>query len=242
MKKAIILLTALLIISDSLEAQKKADVLYLKNGSIVTGKLLGKKDNSYKIKTADGFLFTFGPDEVEKFILGEKSEPEEVKIINPNGWGFGIESGLMLGSSEYNFPILFSRNPGVTYTFRNSHTLAMLTGVEIFDQFTLPLLFEYKFNILKKDVSPFVYARGGGLVGLGGENSSDEYKGGWTFGLGTGFRWPIKGYESFIKFGYRYAYTVHTGTSYNWVDYSNNYKCSYHVNFNRMEMRWGFKF
>jgi hypothetical protein len=244
MKRSLFLLTAIIVISFQTFAQQGKDALYLKNGSIVHGKLIEVKDGQYNIRTTDGLLFTFTTGEVEKFILGEQSETKEVKINDPNGFGFGIENGFLLGSSNNNFPFLFSLNPMLTYTFSKRHTLSAVSGIELFDQFTLPLLVEYRFNVLDANVSPFIYARAGGLIPLGGDESDDIYQGGWTCGVGTGFRWPVAGFESYIKFGFRYGSTVHKENSY--YDYIEGEMhpadFTYQANFYRFEMKWGFKF
>ncbi|MCU0461631.1 MAG: hypothetical protein MUF36_06410 [Bacteroidales bacterium] len=240
MKKSLLLFLILTFISLQTNAQKGEDALYLKNGSIVFGKIMEVKDNMYKIKTVDGFLFNFSAGEVEKFTLAAKSEPTEIKISDPDGFGFGIESGMLVGSSDYNFPLLFAFNPMVTYTIANSHTLGFVTGTELYDAFYLPLTFEYRFRIIKKNVSPFMYVRGGALVPLGGTEGDEDYKGGWTIGGGTGFRWPIKDFESYIKFGYRYGYLVHTEENTYYSTFPVKY--TYHANFYRLEMKWGFKF
>jgi hypothetical protein len=241
MKRPLILLIILVYISFQIQAQESRDTLFLKNGSIAFGKLMEVKDGWYKIKTTDGLLFTFPANEVEKFVLGSRSEPKELKITDPNGFGFGIESGLLLGTGNESFPFLLSFNPMLTYTFKNRHTTSFVSGVEIFDQFTLPFLLEYRYNILKNNVSPFIYIRGGGLVPLGGDDSNNSYKGGWTWGLGTGFRWPIGDFVSYIKFGFRYGYTVHTGEYYYYTE-SSPAEITYQAHFYRLEMKWGFKF
>jgi hypothetical protein len=240
MKKTLILLITLVFLSLQMQAQKGNDVLYLKNGSIVYGKLIEVVDNQYKIKTDDGLIFSFSSEEVEKFILGLPSESKKVAIKDPNGFGIGLESGFLIGSGNENFFLLFSFNPMITYTVNTRHTFSFVTGIELFDQFHIPAFLEYKYNLFKKDVSPFLYARGGGLISLGGGDSQEYYKGGWSCGAGAGLRWPIAGFESYIKFGYRYGLTVHireetyVGTSLR--------ETTFHNNFYRLEMKWGFKF
>lgn len=240
MKRILFLLIILIVISSQSNAQQGKDALYLKNGSVVYGKLVEIKDGQYSIRTAEGLLFTFSNDQVEKFILGEQSEPKEVKINDPNGFGFGIESGFLLGSSFENFPLLFSCNLMATYTFGTRNTFSLLTGAELFDQVYMPLMMEYRFNILKNNVSPFIYMRGGGLLSLSADDEYEDYKGGWTFGAGTGFMWPIGGFESYIRLGFRYGFTVRD-TNYDYMGGSRD-KYTYHSNFYRLEMKWGFKF
>lgn len=238
MKRLLFLL--IVCISVQVNAQQGGDTLYLKNGSVVYGKLFEVKNNQYRIKTVDGFLFSFTSDEVEKFTLGVKSENKEIKISDPNGFGFGIETGFLIGDANEHFPLLYLFNPMLTYTLKTHHTFGFISGVEVFDQIYLPLQIEYRTNILKRDVSPFIYARGGGLIPLSGSNDYDDYKGGWTFGVGTGFRWPIADFESYIKFGFRYGYTVHTN-SYSY-DTTFPVEYTYQEIFYRLEMKWGFKF
>jgi len=240
MKRFLFLIISCIFISVQLIAQETADALYLKNGSIVYGKIVEVKDNLYRIKTADGFLFSFTSDEVEKFTLREKSEKKEIEIKDPNGFGFGIETGFLIGEGNEHFPLLYVLNPMLTYTLKTNHTIEFVTGVEIFDQLYLPLQIEYRTNILKRNVSPFIYARGGGLIPLSGKNESEDFKGGWTFGVGSGFRWPIADFESYIKFGFRYGYTVNTN-SYSY-DTTFPVLYTYHEIFYRFEMKWGFKF
>ncbi|MCX6335082.1 MAG: hypothetical protein NT092_12405, partial [Bacteroidia bacterium] len=84
------------------------------------------------------------------------------------------------------------------------------------------------------------------LLALGGDDSSTDYKGGWTCGAGTGFRWPMGGFESYIKFGFRYGFTVRVEDNYYYYDDINGSpfptEYTYHSNFYRLEMKWGFKF
>ena len=68
MKKLSILAMILTIMSLPLAAQKKKDALYLRNGSVIYGKLLEISDNQYKIQSSDGSLFIYPISDVEKFI------------------------------------------------------------------------------------------------------------------------------------------------------------------------------
>jgi hypothetical protein len=63
MKKFLSFVTILIFITLPLSAQKLKDALYLKNGSIIYGKLLEITDDKYKIQSSDGSLFIFSSDE-----------------------------------------------------------------------------------------------------------------------------------------------------------------------------------
>lgn len=242
MKRTLILLTIIIFTSLQSSGQETRDALYLKNGSIIYGKLIEVKDGQYKIKTDDKILFVYPSEDISKIIIGEQSESKAVRINDPNGPGFGLEFGFLLGGGGDHFPLLYSFNPMFTYTFATRQTLCFVTGMEVFDQITMPLSVEYRYNILKRGFSPLLYIRGSGLIGIGGEDNNDEYKGGWSAGIGTGFRWPIGMYESFFKFGFRYGLTVRKETrDYYYGEYLPA-EYTYHSNFYRIEIKWGFKF
>ena len=69
MKDNLITIIVLIFTTLSLSAQKTKDVLYLKNGSIIYGKLLEVKDNKYKLQSSDGSIFIYSLPEVEKFVV-----------------------------------------------------------------------------------------------------------------------------------------------------------------------------
>jgi hypothetical protein len=244
MKRTIFSLLAIMSLFLTISAQEGIDQLILKNGSIVHGKILGITSTEYRIKTVDGLVFVFSKEDIEKFVLGTKpvvvQEPVEVIIKRKEtGLGFGIESGFMIGSSNEHFFMLVSFNPMISYTIKNRHVASLVSGVELFDEGYIPVMLEYRYNIFKSNVTPFIYGKGGALIATGDVDYID-YKGGWTAGLGTGIRWPIGPFESFVKFGFKYALTVE--------DRKNEYGIqvpqimTYESNFYRIEFKWGFKF
>lgn len=84
MKKAIILLAALLI-AVAADAQVLQDVVYLLNGSVVRGTLIEQVPN-VKIRTTDGSLWVFKQDEIDK-ITSEPAvqQPQQVDVnVNDN--------------------------------------------------------------------------------------------------------------------------------------------------------------
>ncbi len=63
-----------------------------------------------------------------------------------------------------------------------------------------------------------------------------DYKGGASLGLGTGISWAKQDIETYLSFSYRYAQTSYKQGSYNDVTYT------YKNNYNRLEVKFGFKF
>jgi hypothetical protein len=241
MKKHLFLLILLTIIAFQLSAQRTKDALYLKNGSIIYGKLLEISDNNYKIQTSDGSLFNFKSDEVDKFL----KENPRFEGRRTTGTGFALEAGLLVGaqSSEYSAP--FSFNIMINHTTGTKNIMSLGSGIEFLGSTFSPVFFEYKRLINDKRITPFVFFRGGVLIHTGGDEENDpynqyyypkNYKGGASLGFGTGISWAKEEIETYLSFGYRYAQTSYKQGNYNDVVYT------YKNNYNRLEVKFGFKF
>lgn len=243
MKKHVIMALFLIIIGIQLSAQKSNDVLYLKNGSIIYGKLVEIVNGTYKILTSDGTVFIFQTYEVAKFTIQAPSFDGR----KTNGFGFSLEAGFLIGSqqSEYFAPFSFNFLASITSNTKNVTSLG--SGVEFLGRPYTPLFLEYKYIIYDQKASPFIFLRCGAVIPFGssGEQTSTtnsnnnipkDYKGGVSLGLGTGISWAKENYETNLSFAFRYARTSYDQFEYNrgTVTYSNN--------FNRLEIKFGYKF
>jgi hypothetical protein len=242
MKKYLVVFILLIISIFNVSAQKSKDVLYLKNGSTVYGNLLEIVSDQYKIKTSDGRIFVFSASEVEKFSM----EIHQFSGRKNDGFGFALEAGILLGSQDTEYEAPFSFNFLGGYTIKTKNIISIGSGVEFFGKPYIPLFLEYKYLILEKRVTPFIYMRGGGVMHLGGSDSETydiynqyapyNYKGGLSLGIGTGISWARDEYESYLSFGYRYAHT-----SYEKKEYTQT-SSTYESVMNRLEIKFGFRF
>jgi hypothetical protein len=238
MKKHLLALILLIIIGYQLSAQKTKDVLYLKNGSVINGTLIEINDNQYKIKTSDGSLYAYSLQEVDKYVKGT-SEYDGRKT---SGGGFALEAGFMIGSQGSRYVMPFSFNCIAGYNINTSNFLGLGSGVEFLGQTFTPVFFEYKYLINDNKIAPFVFMRSGYLlhVGSGSESTNDtypvynaehDYKGGGSLAIGTGISWGSSDMDTYLSFAYRYARTSYKQGN---ATYKNNY--------NRLELKFGFKF
>lgn len=241
MKKHLLLLIILTIIALPLSSQKTKDALYLKNGSVIYGKLLEISENRYKIQTSDGSLFNFSSDEVDKFL----KESPRYDGRKSNGAGFALEAGLLVGSQNSDLDAPFSFNIIANYTSSTKNIFGIGSGVEFLGSTFSPLFFEYKRLFNDRKTAPFIFFRGGALVHTGGDEENDpnnqyyypkDYKGGASLGIGTGISWSKEDMETYLSFAYRYAETSYKQDSYNDITYT------YKINYNRLEVKFGFKF
>jgi len=242
MKKHLLLFIFLIFTALQLSAQKSKDVLYLKNGSIVYGKLVEIKDDQYKMQTADGSLFIYKNEEVDRF--AKESPYFEGRSVN--GFSFSMEAGLLVGAqnTEYTAPFSFNFLGGVTIDTRN--VLSLGSGVEFIGVSFTPLYLEYKRLIYNRKTTPFIFIRGGGVIHVGGNDEEPvgnynnyeqfNYEGGASFTLGTGISWAKPDYETYLSFAYRYANTSYQKREYNMGN------ITYENNLNRLEIKFGFRF
>ena len=241
MKKQFVIILLLALIVWPAFSQKSKDAVYLKNGSIIYGKLLEISDNVYKIQTSDGSLFNFRSDEVEKFV----KETPRFESRKTSGPGFALEGGLLVGSQSSEVSAPFSFNIILNLTSSTKNIFGIGSGVEFLGSTFSPVFIEVKRLLNDKKTAPFVFMRGGALIHTGGNDDDDPfnpyyypktYKGGGTFLIGTGISWAKEDIEAYLSFGYRYAQTSYKQGNYNDVIYT------YKNNYNRLEIKFGFKF
>jgi hypothetical protein len=242
MKKHLPIIIVLIFIGFTLSAQKAKDVLYLKNGSIIFGKLVEIKDSQYKMQTSDGSILLYKADEIDRF----SKETPQFEGRKTSGFSFAMEAGLLAGAqhTDYTAPFSFNFLAGITSNTKN--IISAGSGVEFIGMPFTPLFIEYKYLIYEKKTTPFIFIRGGALVQLGG-NDSDEpiteydyepfnYKGGGSFAFGSGISWAKTDYESYLSFAYRYAKTSYQKKEYN------RGNITYENTLNRLEIKFGFRF
>ena len=243
MKKHLVVVIMLIFILFPLSAQKTKDVLYLKNGSIIYGKLIEVSDSQYKIKTPDGSLFIFSSPEVEKFV-NEKALYDGRK---KSGLGFVLEAGVLVGAqtSDYKAPFSFNFLGNVTSNTRNIFGLG--SGVEYLGQPFTPVFLEYKYLFSDRKTTPFIFLRAGKLFHLNGDvqnsdytypqyNYKKSYEGGGSFTIGTGISWAKEDSETYLSFAYRNVHTSYSQNNYN------NQPVTYKTSYNRLEIKLGLRF
>ena len=86
MKKLLLCILMLACILFQLKAQKSKDLLLLKNGNMIFGKLIEVSDSLYKIRTSDGSIYFYRVSDVNKIELTDSFFDGRKK----NGAGFTI--------------------------------------------------------------------------------------------------------------------------------------------------------
>jgi hypothetical protein len=239
MKKYFFLLVAFVFAGSVVSGQKIKDALYLKNGSVIYGVLTEVNDNQYKIKTKDGSLFSYPAQEVDKFI----KENPAFDGRKTNGVGFALEAGCLAGSKSSNYVAPFSFNFLGNVTLKTRHIIGLGTGVEFIGRSYMPFFLEYKYILYNDMATPFFFTRVGGLCNVGDSEGNQVinrihtyYNGGFSTAFGTGISWARDNYERYLSFAYRYFKTSRTESD------SNGYETDYTDNYNRLEIKFGWRF
>lgn len=208
----------MLLAAISSKAQNYVDIIYTKSGSIVKGVIIETIPNvSYKIKTADGNIFVFKIEEIDKIekqeTAGKKAKTEPA-LMKRSGFSSIEEIGATLILNEKDNTTLFALHSINGYLF-NPHLFAGVgVGVEANDvTAVIPIYAELRAYVSKGKVSPYFAAGGGyGLMYI----NQGQNKGGPMGHFLAGLKITLSPKAAFnISAGYRLFQFTQTGLVYN---------------------------
>ncbi|QQR85714.1 MAG: hypothetical protein IPJ76_14030 [Flavobacteriales bacterium] len=234
------------------------DVVYLKNGSVIHGTIVEQVPNvSIKIKTADGNLFVFRIEEVEKITKEEKvgaNAPKERGVRHARG-GFGPEEMKQRGYSAtaelvtaigYNdFPDKSSFGMQVINGYQVNPYFNAGVGVGLNQHFSgaafMPVFLDLRGTFLRQRVSPFVGLAGGWAVALN-VNDAEPDEGGLYLNPAFGVRFFVSRKTSLnLSVGLRYQ--EGTGYEREWDIIQGNYvERNERIHRNAFTLRFGVTF
>ena len=192
-------------------AQKKEDVIYLRDGSIIRG-IIQKNCTHNKISILNhaGDTWVFDTNKVDS-VLNEKPFEYKALMFNQNGFEFNINGVFLFRTTEN--AIGKSVIPGINllygYKFNPYFSSGIGVGLEFYDQMEIPFFAELRLRWLNRTFSPLTLFKAGYTVPA--ENKSDdwEYKykshGGYTYTIGLGIDRILDNNTSFIiSFSYHH--------------------------------------
>jgi hypothetical protein len=205
--KNVIIFSLMLLLSCILSAQEKNDLLILKNGSIIRGKIIETNAENVKILSADNLL-VFSLTEIEKqdFEITDKENN-----TSPNGRYFNLTTmGILIGSSANAkvapVSVLMEHN------FRLSDYFAIggVFGFEMLNETVCPVALSLKACLPTGSDNYFLGITGGYSIST--ENISGNYytgeidgDGGYLLNLELGYMSTISKYAGvYFAVGYRY--------------------------------------
>ncbi len=216
MKKLLLLFTLLVGISLHCAAQNYTEVVYLKNGSIIRGIIIEQIPNSsLKIQTADGSIFAYPMNEVEKItkeVGASKNRHQDFgkKSNSLRGYKGFVETGYIFDLSDYDAN-RFTLSTTHGYQFNNYLFVGGGLGLNCYtdaDLYSVPIFASFRANFTKNKITPFADIKSGYAAG--------DVEGAFvTFGVGVRFALAkkmalnLKLEYAYQEYDYEYYYGSH---------------------------------
>jgi len=230
--------------AQEISAQKlKGDAVYLKNGSVVTGRIISN-DSLAGVKISnDCGIWLYHFNEIDS--LGSKPGGKYF-VSKPKGY-FNISSvGLLFGQGESGNEVAPSFTTINGYKFLPGLTGGIGVGYEYFDWGVMPLFADARYFFVKEGFSPFIFAQGGYSITLD-QNVSDgnwgnqitKTYGGPLFSAGAGIRAGVAGHSALLM-SISYRSQKLSYDSQNFWDWGTTRR--YYTNYNRIALTVAFLF
>ena len=234
-----ILLVTFLILSIQIVSAQKQSAVYLKNGSIIYGKVLESiPDSIVKLQDKCDNIWVFEQSKIQSV-----NAPNKIYITEASPFQLSFNMGIagFGGSYDTGLSLLIS---GI-YHFNDRYYAGITSGVEHFEIPLLPIAAEFHADAFKRKTTPYIYLRAGyGFKLIEDEENNNytaEYKGGPMFGAGIGIKKRFSSeFAMTFSIGYRHQQT-YEARDYLFNDWwSSDYKRHYFNN--RTTFRVGFVF
>ena len=184
----------------ALSAQNYQEVVYLKNGSVIRGTVIEQQPNVLlKVKTADGSIFVYPMNEMEKITKEEAINRESEKSnrirTDVKGYRGSVEVGTIVNFKASGIPIdkgAFSITTSHGYQFNPHLFLGAGIGLDYHaagGRLFMPLFADVRANFLNRDITPFWGVKIGYAVG---SKASEVVNPGIYFNPTFGIRFILK--------------------------------------------------
>jgi hypothetical protein len=242
----VLLLGCLLLPAHAFCQKAVEDVLYLRNGWILRGKITSAAtDSLVKIQTRDHNLFVFGRTDISKMLQEPALNSSNRNFeYQPKGFSHYTELGTIAAkNSASGSAFTFQMVNG--YKFNPWVFMGLGIGMDTYNnQSLLPLFASFRSDLVHQGgVLPFYFVDGGYAFNLSGEGSlngwNTRYLGGLLFATGLGTKILVSHHTGFlVSVGYRYQ---HSAFEQEFVGAGGN-KSKTELNYRRAVLRVGFTF
>jgi hypothetical protein len=207
-----------ILLATQLSAQKRIDVVQLKNGNVLKGTIVRQVPGQFlELKTLDKNFWKFDMEDIAEIRYERKRVPkfknDSVPIRNSKVF-IETKFGVLLGSNGNQNEAPFSLMCSANYRFKNGLSLGGGTGLETFEETQIPLFADIRYHHKIKGFNTYLFCQSGYSFALDErENTSYYYnngeemdnKGGWLINPGIGVIFSGRGSTRFsLGLGYRY--------------------------------------
>jgi hypothetical protein len=238
MKNLIVIVLYLSFVSSTIaQKQKMNDVIYLKDGGLIHGKIIENSPDKIKIESCCGNIIVFSQSEVEK--IEKETDQKTTKKIKQKGYINFTSMGLLVGSTVNEKVAPFSALMEHDYKLNKYFAIGGVFGIELLKEPVCPIAINLK-GFLPLGIGDLFLGTSGGYS-LSTENPVEygikDGKGGYLFNLEIGYVLPVSDNSGFFTaIGYRY-----NELNYKMEDWWMN-SADRKIYFNRISIRTGINF
>jgi hypothetical protein len=254
MKHLIVLIILNLSLFD-IFAQNMQEVIYLKDGSIIRGKLISNESDVVKIESCCGNVYVFKQSDILRIVREESDYNNETKnekqtktsyrrsdTLKTKGYFNFTSFGTLVGSKSTDKPTPLSIIMEHNYRFNSYVAIGAITGVEMLNEAVLPIGVNVKGMLpLRRGNTIYLGLSGGYSISL--DNPVMDYyevkeaNGGFMFNTELGVIFPSStDISCFIAIGYRYNELNYVREDW-WMT-----EVERTMYFNRLSLRFGMVF
>ncbi len=214
MKNGFLLFITLLLLNintNDILAQRKEDVIYLSNGSIIHGKIMSDSaGQNIKILNHAGDTWAFELNEIDS-VKQEKPFEYKAMLFNKPGFEFGINAEFLArsGHNAIGKAVIPGVILGVAYRVNPYVSLGPEIGMVFYDLMEVPLAVSLRVRSSKNSISPVLFLNAGYTLPAEKHPDDWEYKyqgtGGINSAAGIGLEKIINENTSFL-FSLSYHY------------------------------------
>jgi hypothetical protein len=233
-----------------ISAQTHQDIIFLNNGNEFHGRIIFQSEQQIKIEIAGGSVFVILKSEIDSIKYSAKSINRDKQFtIEKSGYYNVTQIGIPMGTQSDTY--YYSNGTMLTAGFNAqtingyrfySHFLAGVgTGIDIIQHPMLQLFGDFRYELLRQQFTPFLYADAGYGFDLAGDYNtiyqSATYTGGEMLAIGTGLRFNFNGNGAFLfDIGYRVSKRKET------IHYEGAYDLTNEYTMNRILIKFGVAF
>lgn len=209
------------------------DILYLKNGSIIRGKILEHTFEIIRIRTSDNSEWVFPADDMERIERKSVKPP-----LPPNSYQGFFSTSFLFGQDRWGTSIQGGAVMSHGYRFKDRYFAGLGLGIESLNEAVSSVYLDGRYNIFTGPVRPFAYTNLGWGWGLEGGGSNTKNHGGLHGEGGIGLQRTFgSSFGLVFTLGYRHQRLGYTFTD-DWADSETRVTYIY----DRMVFRFGFTF
>jgi hypothetical protein len=249
--KSSLVIALLMFSTHSALAHKKIDIITLKNGNILKGKIIRQVLGDFvELETRDNNFWKFDMENIAdiRFKTKRRSRVIADTITKPSkGMFYEIKMGVLVGNKGNQNNAPFSMILSGSYRLNQSISAGAGIGYEAFSEAQMPVFGEIKYHTNINGIQSYIFCQSGYSFPLENRDNRNYYfntndnidsEGGWLINPGVGIVFGNKSRTNFtLNIGYRFQRLEHKWHNSNTDDME-----SLKEEFNRLSIHLGIIF